>query len=295
MKKGLNWGQRYKLREEREANGKTIEIPEEPRDPKCFIYVRASTSHQVESPDTQQRICEEFVRRKGLPNPIVFADPSTSGKSDVNERAAGGKMLASLRAGDHIVVSRLDRISRSFIGFAKLLDTIIRRKVTIHICDMPGGTVDPNDPGQMAMAQMTIVFANYERALIVRRIREGFDNIRQQPGRALGGYAAPYGYKHEKVYSRRLKKHYRIVVPHEQEQAVLVKMVELHAAGMSFAQIANYLNEDWKIPMRSGKQWDRRVVFEIWKRGLEVMANQAGVNHAKQQKMGVAPEEVHKA
>jgi len=81
--------------------------------------------------------------------------------------------------GDHVIVARLDRLSRSFIGIAHILDAWVKLKVVLHLCDMPGGVFDPENPMSEMMIGILIVFANYERRLISQRTKEGLAARRQ--------------------------------------------------------------------------------------------------------------------
>jgi DNA invertase Pin-like site-specific DNA recombinase len=128
--------------------------------PKVYGYVRASTDKQIASPETQRQIIEEYARRIGKTVDRHFIDPATSGKKRLYDREAGRELMASMRSRDTVIVARLDRLSRSFIGFAQILDSWTKLKVGIHLCDMPGGHFDPDNPMSEMMIGILIVFAN---------------------------------------------------------------------------------------------------------------------------------------
>jgi DNA invertase Pin-like site-specific DNA recombinase len=116
-----------------------------------------------------------------------------------------------------VIVARLDRLSRSFVGFAHILDAWLRLKVVLHLCDMPGGVFDPENP----MSEMMIVFANYERRRISQRTRRW----------------AEYGWRWEKRTDSRTGNLINVKVPDEREREILRKAVELRAAGHSLDAI----------------------------------------------------------
>ena len=93
-------------------------------------------------------------------------------------------------------MARLDRLSRSFIGFARILEFWLKHKITMHLCDMPGGVFDPDNPMSEMLIGMLIVFANYERRLISVRTREGLQ-ARKQRGEKYCRWAE-YGWRWEK-------------------------------------------------------------------------------------------------
>ena len=148
--------------------------------PRVYGYIRASTDKQVASPETQREIIEEYARRLGRPVDASFIDPATSGKKPLFERGAGKELAAGIRRGGHVIVARLDWLSRSFVGFALILDVWVKLKVVLHLCDMPGGVFDPDNPMSEMMIGILIVFANYERRLISQRTREGLAARRQR-------------------------------------------------------------------------------------------------------------------
>ena len=101
-------------------------------------------------------------------------------------------------------MARLDRLSRSFIGFAQILEFWMKHKISMHLCDMPGGVFDPDNPMSEMMIGILIVFANYERRLISVRTREGLQ-ARKHAARSTA--AGPeYGWRWEKRYDSRLGK-----------------------------------------------------------------------------------------
>jgi len=103
-------------------------------------YIRASTDKQIASPETQRQIIEEYAGRLGRNVDRYFIDPATSGKKRLQDRTDGRELMTTLLSRDTVIVARLDRLSRSFIGFAQILDSWTKLKVGIHLCDMPGGT-----------------------------------------------------------------------------------------------------------------------------------------------------------
>jgi DNA invertase Pin-like site-specific DNA recombinase len=82
------------------------------------------------------------------------------------------RALGMLQAGeaDALMVSRLDRLSRSVGDFAALLDRAIKEDWQLITLDPH---VDTTTPYGRAMANMAAVFAQLERELISQRTREG--------------------------------------------------------------------------------------------------------------------------
>jgi DNA invertase Pin-like site-specific DNA recombinase len=133
--------------------------------------------------------------------------------------------MATLRSWDTVIVARLDRLSRSFIGFAHILEVWAKLKVGIHLCDMPGGHFDPENPMSEMMIGILIEFANYERRLISQRTREGLQ-ARKLRGEKYCRWAE-YGWRWGKCFDAGLKKDVNVKVPDEHERTIMRKVVEL--------------------------------------------------------------------
>jgi DNA invertase Pin-like site-specific DNA recombinase len=246
---------------------------------RVYGYIRASTDKQIASPETQRHIIEDYASRIGRTVDRYFADPATSGKKPLHAREAGAELMAILRPRDTVIVARLDRLSRSFIGFAQILDAWTKLKVGIHLCDMPGGHFDPDNPMSEMMIGILIVFANYERRLISQRTREGL-LARKLRGEKYCRWA-DYGWRWEKRFDTRLKKQVNVKVPDEHERAILRKVVELRTGGKSFDAIRQSLNYVMKARTRLGGEWTTGRIAFLLRAGLRLMAeNAAGKNGA---------------
>jgi DNA invertase Pin-like site-specific DNA recombinase len=238
---------------------------------RVYGYIRASTDKQIASPETQRQIIEDYAKRLGKTVNDYYVDPAISGKKRLCERMAGARLMTDVRPRDTIIVARLDRLSRSFIAFAEILDAWTKRKVSLHLCDFPGGGFDPDNPMSEMMIGILIVFANYERRLISQRTREGLQ-ARKQRGEKYCRWAE-YGWRWEKRFDPRLKKPVNVKVPDEHERTILRKVVELRAAGRSLDQIRQQLTYVMKVKTRLGGDWTKGRIEHLFQQGLRVMAD----------------------
>jgi DNA invertase Pin-like site-specific DNA recombinase len=237
---------------------------------RLYGYIRASTDRQIASPETQRQIIEDYAKRLGRSVDRYFIDPAVSGKKPLFEREVGKELPLVLKKGDAVIVARLDRLSRSFIGFARILEFWMKHKITMHLCDMPGGVFDPDNPMSEMLIGMLIVFANYERRLISVRTREGLQ-ARKQRGEKYCRWAE-YGWRWEKRFDPELKKHVNVKVPDANERAIMVKCVELKAAGLSRDKIRQHLNYDLKVRTRMGGHWTNSRIDFLIQQGLRLLA-----------------------
>jgi DNA invertase Pin-like site-specific DNA recombinase len=186
---------------------------------RVYGYVRASTDRQIASPETQRQIIEDYAKRLGRTVDRYFVDLAVCGKKAVFDREAGKEMMAQLKQGDEVIVARLDRLSRSFVGFARILEFWLKHKIKMHLCDMPGGVFDPDNPMSELLIGVLIIFANYERRLISVRTREGLQ-ARKQRGERYCRWAE-FGWRWEKRYEAGSEKHVDVKVPDEYERAIM--------------------------------------------------------------------------
>jgi DNA invertase Pin-like site-specific DNA recombinase len=179
-----------------------------------------------------------------------------------------------IRRGDHVIVARLDRLSHSFIGFAHILDAWVKLKVVLHLCGMPGGVFDPDNPMSEMMIGIEIVFANYERRLISQRTKEGLA-ARRQRGEKYCRWAE-YGWRWEKRSDPGTGKPVNLKVPDEREREILRKAVELRAAGRTLDYIRQHLNYRMKARTRTGGEWATNRISFLVQQGLRLLAKTDG-------------------
>lgn len=164
------------------------------KDPKTpqriVIYCRVSTSMQAtdgHSLAQQAAECQQYVKarsgslREGFGIDTKYE--TTSGSIDFAKREAGKLIIESLKDGDWLVCSRLDRAFRSAKDCLSVVDTLKKRNVQVHLLDLKIG-VDgcvTNGVGHMFMAIMSAV-AQFEREKIGERTRD----VKQ--ARLAGGY-----------------------------------------------------------------------------------------------------------
>lgn len=95
-----------------------------------------------------------------------------SGKKETNAQALG-ELLATVEAGDVVVVTKIDRLGRSLSQVLQTLDTLEDRGISLVALDQNLDTTRRQDPLSRAMVHLLGMFAELERNLIVERTQEG--------------------------------------------------------------------------------------------------------------------------
>src|SRR5467141_2885030 len=130
-------------------------------------YARCSTDKQDLA--AQQAMLEEL----GVAPDRIYMDRGLTGTT--RDRPGLDQALAAVRAGDTLVVPKLDRLARSVPDARDIGDTLVTRGVRLSL----GGTLyDPADPMSKMFFNMLAVFAEFEADLLKMRTREGMATAR---------------------------------------------------------------------------------------------------------------------
>jgi DNA invertase Pin-like site-specific DNA recombinase len=251
--------------------GKPVKLADSVPRGRIFAYIRASTSKQIASPEVQKGLIAEYATRLGLTIDGLYVDPATTSKFDLFDRPAGKRLFVDLRPGDVLIVAKLDRLSRSYLEFATTLNTLEKRQITLHVCDMPGGVFDPTNPISMLLIQILVSFANFERTMIKTRTREALQAIKERGEKYCRW--AEYGWRWEKRVDPRQKTHVNVRVPDDNERAILRKVVELRTAGQSLDMIRQHLSYVMKVRTRTGGEWTTGRMTFLFQQGLRLLAD----------------------
>jgi DNA invertase Pin-like site-specific DNA recombinase len=123
-------------------------------------YARVSTDGQTL--DAQQAALREAGATR------VFAEKQSGAKTD---RAALARCLASLEAGDTLLVTKLDRLARSTRDLLNTLAAVAERGGSFR--SLGDGWADTSTPHGKLMVTVLGGLAEFERHLILSRTNEG--------------------------------------------------------------------------------------------------------------------------
>lgn len=137
-----------------------------------YGYARVSSAGQAIDGNSLESQ-EEALKAAGATK--IFKEVYTGTKM---ERKELDKLEAEVQNGDTIVVTKLDRVARSLVGGYELIDSWIEKGIRVNVLNL--GVMD-NTPASRAMRGMFLVFAQFERDMIVERTREGKKIASQRP------------------------------------------------------------------------------------------------------------------
>ena len=189
--------------------------------------------------DTSRKIRSVFKSKgmsgKHLTGTIIYGykDKGYSGKNI--ERPDFQRLLQDIRLGliKRVIVYKLDRISRSIVDFAKLMELFKQYDVEFVSCTEK---FDTSTPMGRAMLNICIVFAQLERESIQMRVQDAFYS-RCTKGYYMRG-RTPYGFDTEPIVMDGIKTK-KLVENAEMDFAEL--MFQMYAEpGNSYGDITRY-------------------------------------------------------
>ncbi len=165
--------------------------PEARKTFRCAIYTRKSTEEGLEqefnSLDAQREAGELYIKsQKHEGWECLDAKYDDGGFTGANmERPGLRRLLADIAAGkiDCVVVYKVDRLSRSLLDFAKIIEVFDRHQVTFVSVTQSFNTA--SSMGRLTL-NVLLSFAQFERDMISERTRDKMRAARRK-GRWVGG------------------------------------------------------------------------------------------------------------
>ena len=222
---------------------------------RCAVYTRKSSEEGLDmefnSLDAQREACEAYIASQKPEGWMLVPDRYDDGgvSGGTLERPALKGLLEDIERGqvDVVVVYKIDRLSRSLMDFAKLVEVSERRNVTFVSVTQSFNTT--TSMGRLTL-NVLLSFAQFEREVIGERIRDKFAASRKK-GIWMGGWA-PLGYR---VKNRKLEI--------DDEEAATVRMIfERFLKVGSATLVARALNAEG-VTTRRGKPIDKGFLYKL--------------------------------
>jgi DNA invertase Pin-like site-specific DNA recombinase len=199
------------------------------RSSRVIAYVRVSSEEQALSGlglADQRATIQRAAECRDWTDLRLIADEGYSARN--LDRPGIADALAQLASGlaGTLVVAKLDRLSRSLLDFAQLMDTARRQGWELVVLDL---ALDTSTPSGALMGNIMASFAEYERQLIGQRTSAALQQKKAQ-GARLGR-------------------------PRTLDPAVTQRIVAERAEGWTLTAIADALNSDGVPTARGGRCW----------------------------------------
>jgi DNA invertase Pin-like site-specific DNA recombinase len=148
------------------------------------LYLRVSTAGNGQTTLNQQRELEAVAARSGWRIVHVYEDNGISGSRGRERRPALDALMkaATRREFDLVAAWSVDRLGRSLQHLVQLFAEFRSLNVDLYLHQQH---VDSSTPSGRALVQMSAVFAEFERAMLLERTRAGLARARAQ-GKRIG-------------------------------------------------------------------------------------------------------------
>src|SRR4029077_17897675 len=164
---------------------------------RCAVYTRKSSEEGLDmefnSLDAQREACESYVASQKAEGWLLLPDYYDDGgfSGGTLKRPRRQRLITEIEGGrvDIVVVYKIDRLSRSLMDFAKLVEVFDRNNVTFVSVTQSFNTT--TSMGRLTL-NILLSFAQFEREVIGERIREKLAASRKK-GMWMGGFV-PLGY-----------------------------------------------------------------------------------------------------
>jgi site-specific DNA recombinase len=234
---------------------------------RCAVYTRKSTEEGLEQEfntlDAQRESAEAFIRSQAGEGWTCLADRYDDGgfTGGNMDRPALKRLMADVEAGriDCVIVYKVDRLSRSLLDFARIMETFEKRQVSFVSV-----TQQINSATSMGRLMLNVLlsFAQFEREIIGERTRDKIAAARRK-GKWAGGHPL-LGYD---VDPQRFK-----LAVNEDEAARVRAIFDLYLEHEGLVQVAQeldrrgWVNKRWttrKGRERGGKPFTKTSLHKL--------------------------------
>jgi DNA invertase Pin-like site-specific DNA recombinase len=214
-------------------------------DKRGFAYLRVSGKGQVDGDgfDRQILAIRKYATANGIKIVKVFREEGVCGANDLENRPALTELYAGLATDgvNMVLVENLQRLARDLMVQESLIASFKRKGFELVSVTEPD--ILEEEPSRVLMRHIFGAINQYEKAMIVGKLRGARQRMKARAGRCEG--RKPYGY-------------------HAGEDAILGRMRMLREAGTAVDTIASALNAEGTAS-RSGGLWYGSTVNKILK------------------------------
>ena len=217
----------------------------------AYSYLRVSSRCQIEGDGfpRQKRAIQDYAAARGIEIVAEYRDEGVAGATDLENRPGLASLLAAVEADGvrMVLVERADRLARDLLVGEIILRDF--RAAGVAVWSAEGGvdlTVTDNDPTKRLVRQLLGAVAEYDKTVLVLKLRAARERMRRQTGRCEG--VKPFGYR-----------------PGEPEVIARMRQLRRKPQGeprLGYHRIAKILNAEGR-PTRTGSPWTSSTVRKV--------------------------------
>ena len=216
----------------------------------CLSYIRVSGKGQAQGdgPERQRRAIARFAKSVRYQIVEEYSDLGVSGTTDLADRPGLAALLDHLESNgvSIVLIERADRLARDLMVQEVILAQFTKAGVRLLTADGVDLTSGDDDPTRRLIRQVLGAVAEFEKRVLVLKLRAARERVRKRTGRCEG--RKPYG-------------------EHLGERAVIARMRQLRRKPVkgrrqSFASVAASLNGEGHRN-RAGRVWSAQMVHHV--------------------------------
>jgi DNA invertase Pin-like site-specific DNA recombinase len=212
----------------------------------AFAYLRVSGRGQVDGDGFPRQLnaVEQYAAVHDLKVKKVFREEGVSGTKELENRPALQELLSAIASSDVqvVVIERLDRLARDLMVQETIIGDL--RKRGIELVSVAEPDLCSDDPSRKLVRQIFGAIAEYEKAMIVLKLRGARQRMKARTGRCEGMKAFGEARTERKAVNR---------------------LLELRAQGLAVNKVADALNAEGYKP-KYGAKWYGSSVSNVLKR-----------------------------
>jgi DNA invertase Pin-like site-specific DNA recombinase len=209
----------------------------------AYAYLRVSGKGQIDGDGFTRQLTaiRAYAKQHGLEIIEIFEEQGISGTKELDDRPALQSLLGALASGTvkHVCIERLDRLARDLMIQESILADF--RKQGYELVSTCEPDLASNDASRILIRQILGAFAQYEKTMIVSKLRGARERMKLRTGKCEG----------RKAFGAR-----------DGEAETLSRMIALRSAGASYQAIADALATEGRKP-RYGDRWNVGVINQI--------------------------------
>ncbi|MEN1705819.1 MAG: recombinase family protein [Planctomycetota bacterium] len=234
---------------------------------RCAIYTRKSTEERLEqefnSLDAQRESAEAYIASQKAEGWVCLPDRYDDGgfTGGNMERPALKRLMADMEAGrvDCIVVYKVDRLSRSLMDFARMMELFERQRISFVSVTQQFNTTQ--SMGRLTL-NILLSFAQFEREIISERTRDKIAAARRKGkwsgGRSVIGYDINPETKRLVVNDEGAKLVREIFDLYLKHRSLLAVSREFNDRGLTTKRVVTKRGKVY-----GGRPWDKSAVLAV--------------------------------
>jgi DNA invertase Pin-like site-specific DNA recombinase len=200
----------------------------------AYAYLRVSGRGQIDGDGfvRQEQAIRQYAAANGFTVVQVFREEGVSGTKDMESRPALLELLETVKETEGtVIIEKLDRLARDLMVSESILADFQRKGITVVSVAEPD--LCSSEPTRILVRQMMSAFSQYEKSMIVLKLRGARQRTKARTGRCEGSKAFGSLDGHRPTIER---------------------ILTLRGAGMAVDTIAETLNVEG-LKSKTGGKW----------------------------------------